>query len=720
MASSQLIPITRETPDQRLNAFLSDSNAIYNKFSPYDDFTPGTGIGAKQPYVWIKPSDSSTSLNLIKYDTQAIPIGSTIRDEIRLTKFMASGTGLIFIGKQLLLQQQTAFNETRIYNPLSILSAAAQQGSTGLIERPTRYIEGGFSMGGLINMAASLIGQTPISSPVQGVATGLVAPYAGIGLGDKGKGYMHLQTGQSATSRFGKFWTNAGASSGGGFLQQLGASLLKTAQNLISSTLPFGIGTSDTSLWAYRPEYPNTGTGVFETMRKNSAGYLTFSVNNVKYYVEDIAPNYPDDVSASTVTGESKTGWYDPAPSNLPTDKIQAGSNLKAMYNALATATFKFNGDYIGGGLGTSLLGNQRPLREQSTESIANNYVKNVGENGKTPTTWENTLKDPLTLAARGFSSAPAKGKNVGSEDTYNSMIPFVAPRTDTGDSIAPTELMFQHSGWTDLNDSKDIIFFYFFDLINNTYIPFRATITGLNDLHTPEWDEVAYLGRADKLYVYKGFTRDVNFSFTVYANSIKEMVPMWKRINYLVGLARPSGYTSGVGTAGGDNITKQFMYPPMVTVRIGDMYVDQPCVLKSIGVNIPEDATWETQRGVVYTYLKGSGVDLSKYNNDIMYQLPKKVDMTINMSIMEKKRSVGNGDHFYVSPTPPPEPKMGGIPPAPAKEVAAGKAPAKQPSVPSPAAQITTTITPTEIISTPKEPLPIGINRHRRFYRTY
>ena len=32
------------------------------------------------------------------------------------------------------------------------------------------------------------------------------------------------------------------------------------------------------------------------------------------------------------------------------------------------------------------------------------------------------------------------------------------------------------------------------------------------------------------------------------------------------------------------------------------------------------------------------------------MYQLPTKVDMTINMSIMEKDRSLVSGDHFFVS----------------------------------------------------------------------
>jgi hypothetical protein len=656
----KLIPITRKTPGQRLSVFLDASNDLYNKFSPYDDYTPGVGIGAQQPYVWIKPSDSSTTLNLIKYDTQAVPIGSTIRDEQRLTKFLTSGTGLLYIGKQFLLQQQTAFNETRIYNPLSVLSAAAQQGSTGLIERPTRYIEGGLSMGGLVNMAASLIGQTPISAPMQGVASAPVSPYAGVGLGDAGKGYMHLQTGQAASNRFGLLWPiHDVPSSGGGFLQQLGASLLKTARNLIPSTLPFGIGTSDTSLWTYRPEYPNAlnGSGVYEIFHRDSAGFLRYTINGITYGVGDVAPYYPNELGEAASTDM----WYDAAPSNNPDiDSVLQNGKLTVLYaqlSQLAPDRFTYNGNYIGGGIGRQPVAARRPLREQSQETIADNYVKNLGKNGSKPDSWTDTLTDPLTLVARKFSSAPLPGSAIGQEDTYNtSDLITTSTRMPVSSSAAPKELTLD-----DGVNSTDIIFFYFYDLVNNVYIPFRATIAGLNDLHTPEWDEIAYIGRADKLYVYKGFTHDVNFSFTVYANSLKEMLPMWKRINYLVGLARPTKYTSG------SDLTKSFMYPPMVTFRIGDMYVDQPAVLKSIGVNIPEDATWETQRGTVFTYLKGSGVDLSGYNqSQIMYQLPKKVDMTINMSLMEKARSLVSDDHFFVSPQIFPEIQQGGLPPPP------------------------------------------------------
>ena len=90
---------------------------------------------------------------------------------------------------------------------------------------------------------------------------------------------------------------------------------------------------------------------------------------------------------------------------------------------------------------------------------------------------------------------------------------------------------------------SKDVIFFYFYDLVNEKYIPFRATVNSISEANSVEWDPVQYLGRPDKLYLYKGFERTLSFGFTAYANSLRELVPMWKRINYLVGLARPPKY---------------------------------------------------------------------------------------------------------------------------------------------------------------------------------
>jgi hypothetical protein len=198
-----------------------------------------------------------------------------------------------------------------------------------------------------------------------------------------------------------------------------------------------------------------------------------------------------------------------------------------------------------------------------------------------------------------------------------------------------------------------DIIKFYFYDIVNEKYIPFSATVTGITDSNTAEWEPIEYLGRPDKLYYYRGFTRDVNFRFTVNAHSIKELMPMWQRINYLVGLTKPSNYTErGLGG---------FMIPPMVQLTLGDFYKNHFVVIKSCNVVIPDDASWETipenmtspndvwswgsNRAYEWGSDTGSDTNLLSTRQDKgtskgrIAQFPRTADINVNMAIMEKDR---------------------------------------------------------------------------------
>jgi hypothetical protein len=204
--------------------------------------------------------------------------------------------------------------------------------------------------------------------------------------------------------------------------------------------------------------------------------------------------------------------------------------------------------------------------------------------------------------------------------------------------------------------DNDDIIKFYFHDLVNNKYIPFRATITGLNENYNGDWTAIEYIGRADKLQSYKGFSRTIGFKFNVVANTIKELLPMWQRINYLVGLTKPANYTQGGGTA--SNLYSRFMIPPLVKFTIGDIYKNQPGVIKSIGLNIPENCVWETVSEETsakfdWSYLNGR----IQWQDSIgkVAQFPRECELNINMDLLEKERPVVGGTNFgdyYVEKT--------------------------------------------------------------------
>ena len=202
-------------------------------------------------------------------------------------------------------------------------------------------------------------------------------------------------------------------------------------------------------------------------------------------------------------------------------------------------------------------------------------------------------------------------------------------------------------------SEDSDLIKFYFHDLVNDKYIPFRATLTGLNENYNADWSAIEYIGRADKLQSYKGFSRSISFKFNVVANSIKELLPMWQRINYLVGLTKPANYTQGGQTKNGQivtNIYSKFIIPPLIKFTIGDIYKNQPGVIKTVGLNIPDNCVWETL-GEEYSeknnwsYL--TGVIQWNDSQGKYAQFPRECELNLSIDILEKERPVVGGNNF-------------------------------------------------------------------------
>ena len=206
-------------------------------------------------------------------------------------------------------------------------------------------------------------------------------------------------------------------------------------------------------------------------------------------------------------------------------------------------------------------------------------------------------------------------------------------------------------SGWNTYEPyNDDLIAFYFYDIVNEKHIPFRASVIGINDSFQAEWPSYKYIGRADKLYTYDGITRQLSFSFKVIANSVKELLPMWKRINYLCGLTMPANYTSVPSDS--DDSTSQFAVPPLVLLTLGDMYKEQPILINRVGLSIPESAAWETVH-------ENAEQDWSYLNNIITWtgskgkvaQFPREVDISVDLTPLFKERPVTGMANFGHAP---------------------------------------------------------------------
>lgn len=656
-------PIQRLTADQRVATFQANANSIYNKYTPFTTYS----IGPSQPFVYTKISDSNLSKSLTRYDSQAFPIGSTVRDLQRIGQYSVTGNGILYLGKQLLLQQQNAFNETRIYNPLSLLKATAKPGSLGLIDYPKRHLE---TTGGLFNFfkdaLLSTIGfETKDSEKprIDGTATGVggvaYSDYAGKHGGARA-GMLRFNTANIASSNFNEIWVTSPDQSGtnGGFLANLGKALVSKLKSLIPSTNPLGaFGGSEKDIWQYRPEYKTGKDGAYYAFLTDNSGFLKAKTPAYPiFYNGKIDYNSPSEKLASDfhkyapAAPDGSAGVYQVArlyasATDIKDDTIgMYGNNINNLYDKMLAAIESPK----------LTVPQQRGSAERYSEVkdykgvLYPVYTDIPSQNGDL-NAFENKMSNKTTtLDKRGFSKisvydSEKSYKNRDGSDSYNSIEPTVGER----DKI-PSNLLSVY----DEKQSQDLIFFYFYDLINKIYVPFRATITSLSDQHSAEWEDISYIGRADKLFLYKGFSRDVNFSFTVYANSATEMLPMWNRVNYLVGFTKPSKYTgkatvtnesTDVDTSGKES---RFIYPPMVTLRLGDLFYDQPCVVSNVGVNIPDDTNWETLRSEDYSYI-ASPTKTININGVKSRQLPMKVDVSIALKLMEKRQALGSDAHY-------------------------------------------------------------------------
>jgi len=121
----------------------------------------------------------------------------------------------------------------------------------------------------------------------------------------------------------------------------------------------------------------------------------------------------------------------------------------------------------------------------------------------------------------------------------------------------------------------------------NNTYIHFRSYISGLTDAYGAEWDSVQYMGRGEKFYSYKGFSRDLSFSLQIPVLSKDEQSSVYSKINYLASLMAPD-YTQG-----------GFMRGNLFKLTIGNYITDLPGIISGVTFDLPDEAGWDIARTI-------------------------------------------------------------------------------------------------------------------------
>jgi len=684
--------------------YAQNSDAIYNKYKLQTDYNNGLlRFGPRQPFITVNPNNARKGVNGLKrFESRALPIGSALQDVVRVSKFSVSGNGVIFLGKQLVLQGLNTFNETKIYNPLMPILASTSIASFGIIPSPTRHIEP--NLGGVLGAlglgaVSNALGLNKPTPPKGTVGAGALPSINKAG----GKGLIRGSTATNANKNFQNTW---GGGKSAGFLSGVG-NFFKSS-TLFGAFIPVGqpngekykVGESTYGIMA-------STRAVFE----QPPGTLkhTFDKKVIQKWYAGTSDNTVRKGDTDETTGvrgryfRQADGTYLLIGKRGPWEGTSIGTFPKVFGQevelSLRSDAYQFYGRAVGY--------NITPDQEFKNSEMLINLAYYADSKQKYPTKFtdkesdavkniEDNLKQVLTniesagytvvkqsdseLINPQFSNAVFKGYDFISQltkDPYaqqKGTSPFnygnggylTKFRGDKRKQLLDDEdgKGFSGAKYSDkinllsvlsgsvfddkYTEDSDLIKFYFYDVVNDKYIPFRATVTGLNENLNADWTAIEYIGRADKLQSYKGFSRTLSFKFNVVANSIKELLPMWQRINYLVGLTKPANYTQGGQTT--SNIYSKFIIPPLVKFTIGDIYKYQPAVIKSVGMNIPDNCVWETFSEEYaekndWTYLNG----IIKLNNskNTYAQFPRECELNLSLDLLEKERPIAGGNNF-------------------------------------------------------------------------
>ena len=123
--------------------------------------------------------------------------------------------------------------------------------------------------------------------------------------------------------------------------------------------------------------------------------------------------------------------------------------------------------------------------------------------------------------------------------------------------------------------------------------LQFRGTVSGLAENFSPSYNEIKYSGRAEPVYVYDSFKRDISFSFKVYPTSRIEMQPLWAKLERLSTYTMPR-YSGAGYTAPGNGASDSELQ-----LTIGNLYVETPMILTSLSYTYSDDTAWDLDFGL-------------------------------------------------------------------------------------------------------------------------
>jgi hypothetical protein len=180
----------------------------------------------------------------------------------------------------------------------------------------------------------------------------------------------------------------------------------------------------------------------------------------------------------------------------------------------------------------------------------------------------------------------------------------------------------------------KDFIKFYIKDVVGGKMIQFPAYLNDITDNSSAEYNPTRYIGRADQVYVYSGYTRSVSFGFRVAALARGDVPLMWKKVEALKSLTLPAYQDDVI-----QNDNELRPVAPFVELTIGNYFVNQPGFFSSVNVTIPQNSSWETQAGYQLTHIADVSLEFTYIGKQLPRLTGKQYDIEYEQDYSKQKK---------------------------------------------------------------------------------
>jgi hypothetical protein len=228
----------------------------------------------------------------------------------------------------------------------------------------------------------------------------------------------------------------------------------------------------------------------------------------------------------------------------------------------------------------------------------------------------------PNVLNPKGYSRLDYNGPEAGNiEKRVNLGNPGKKQKDDKValDSVNYRQIYKTSANNPNVPETNDLVKFRIGVIDNDnpskkTNIHFRAFIDSMDDSYSADWQSQKFMGRGENFYRYNGFDRTVSLSWTVVAQSKKELIPMYQKLNYLASVCAPDYSDLG------------YMRGNLIKLTIGGYLYEQVGIMKGINYTVPQESPWEI--GIPYGSSEG-GTPLGVKSDDDVKELPHMIKVT-------------------------------------------------------------------------------------------